>query len=143
MLLSGVDLAESRDTAFRHEDRIIAKAALAARRPDELARDLAAEELEIAIGPSECQHRDEPGTPIPVAELAVHALQGNAEILGGTRPAGGVDARSAPKLTDDEAGIIGDRRQPARGDGGLCLQRGVRSEAVAGFFGFRNAERGR
>ena len=69
MLLSGVDLAESCDTAFRHENRVIAKAAFAARRPDELARDLAAEELEIAIGPSECQNRDELGTPVPVAEL--------------------------------------------------------------------------
>src|SRR6516164_149183 len=106
VLAIGLDLAKGLRATFWHEDRVVAKAALAARRPDEPARSLAAEQLEIAVGPGERQHRDKGGAPVAVAEFALHPRHGGTEILGRARPAGRVHARRAVECRDDEAGIV-------------------------------------
>src|SRR6516162_1165635 len=85
---SGLDLAKGFRATFRHKDRVVAKAALAARWPDETARSLAAEEFETAVGPGERQHRDKGGAAIAVAELALHARHRRTKILGRAGPAG-------------------------------------------------------
>ena len=83
--------------AARHEHRIIAKALVAARRPDRRAVDPADEGLGVAVRPGEAQCGDEPGAPIRgVAHLAVHPRHRGGKILGGPRPARGIARPGAP-----------------------------------------------
>ncbi len=56
---SGVHLAEGDVVAVGHEDRVVAEAVLPARRPDEPAVDLAAEQVGAAVGEGEGEDRDE------------------------------------------------------------------------------------
>src|SRR6267378_2229743 len=56
VLFRGIHLAESERTAGRYEHRVIAEASIAPRRPDQVALDLAAEQLDMdiaGIGPGE------------------------------------------------------------------------------------------
>ena len=59
VLLVGGHLAEGARMAVRQEDRIVAEAGAAARRPDQRAVDAAFELFEMAVGPGEAERRDE------------------------------------------------------------------------------------
>src|SRR6202011_3257776 len=102
MFLCRLDFAEGRLPALGHEHRVVAEAALAARRPDQGSCDLAAEQVEIAVAPGERQHRDEEGAAVLLAEFAMHALHRDAKILGRAGPARGIDPRRAAQSRDDE-----------------------------------------
>ena len=59
VLFLGGHLAEGLVMAFRQEDRIVAEALLAARRPDQLALGLAAEIFGVAVRPGQADDGDE------------------------------------------------------------------------------------
>src|SRR5262249_24924603 len=65
-------LAKGLDPTFGHKHRVIAKTALAARRPDQRAGNLAAEKFHMLVGPAESQHRDEARAAVAVGEVPVH-----------------------------------------------------------------------
>src|SRR5207247_4626858 len=64
MLGIWVHFAKGHITSLGQEHRIIAKAMLAARRPDERAMDLAFEILDMAVGPGNRQHAYEMGAAL-------------------------------------------------------------------------------
>src|SRR5512143_3950443 len=66
MLADGIHLAEGLAAALGQEDRVVAEAALAARRPDEAPVDMALEALDMAVGPGERERADEMGAPVGV-----------------------------------------------------------------------------
>src|SRR4051812_3462287 len=61
MLRVRLHLAEGLLMPCRHEDRIVAEAVLAARRPDEGAVDAAFEPFAMAVGPAQGEGADEMG----------------------------------------------------------------------------------
>src|SRR5258707_1220529 len=63
----GVHLAESLRPALRQEHRIVAETTPATRRPDQHAVRLAAEDLDMAVGPGERQGSDEEGAAVGIA----------------------------------------------------------------------------
>src|SRR5215472_122603 len=85
--------AEGAVVAFGNKHRIIAKSVSAARRPDELAANLAAEKRFLAVEPGECQHGDKRSRPVLVAKLAVDTGHRDAEVAARAGPACGIDAR--------------------------------------------------
>src|SRR5579883_616633 len=88
MLCRRFHLAEGFMAAGGHEYRVVAEAARAARRPDQMALHLAAKGLDMAIRPGKRKRRDEGGAPIILAlELLLDARHGAAEIALGPGPA--------------------------------------------------------
>src|SRR5690348_2227908 len=81
VLLLSVEFAKSQGSARRDKHRIVAETALAARRPDQASRNLAAEEFGPAIRPGEREQGDEHGVAVLVAELPVDPLHRNQEVL--------------------------------------------------------------
>src|SRR5262249_2993281 len=114
MLFGRVDFPEGQSSAQRYEDRVVAEAAVAAGRPGEPAFDLAAVHLGVAVRPGQRKHRDKSGAAVLAAEFPMNPLHRLPEVLGRAGTAGGVDPGSTPERRDDEAGIVGQRRQPAR-----------------------------
>src|SRR5438105_1838427 len=112
VLLGRVHLAERQGAAARHEDRVVAEAAIAPRRPDKAAVNLTAKQLDIAVRPGKGENRDERGARVSAAELAVDPLHRHPEILVGTGPAGGMNPGRAAEPRDGEAGIVSKRGQP-------------------------------
>src|SRR6185503_7996410 len=99
-LLFRLHLAEGLGLAFRHEDRIIAKALVASRRPDQLAANDAFEAFDVSVRPGEREHTDETCTAVDFAirrslrlEAVLDLLHGDAEILVRPGPARRVNAR--------------------------------------------------
>src|SRR5690606_693642 len=107
------------------ENRIVAVALVATRRPDEMALDLAAEIVRIAIRPGEAKHRDEAATTTFVRRCAclAQAVLGlphrHREIPAGTvwllGPIGGVDARLAVQRVDAQSRIVRECREAGGG----------------------------
>src|SRR5947207_1499359 len=97
MLGIWVHFAKSHITSLGQEHGIIAKATLAARRPDERAMDLAFEILDMAVGPGNRQNTDEMRAPLvrqssaPCRKLFLHIAHSEGEILGRSCPAGRID----------------------------------------------------
>src|SRR5215469_5514563 len=141
VLLRRVHLSKGLSPAQRHEYRVVAKAAVAPRRPGQRAGHLAAEELDTASGPGESEDGDEYRIAVLAAELLLDPLHRDIEILGRPGPARRVDPRSAAERRDDETGIVGQCGHPARFCRGCCLQHRIGLEAVAGFVGLGDAER--
>src|SRR4051812_39021871 len=92
VLLVRLDLAEGEGPALGDEHRVVAEAAVAARRPDQVPVDLAAEGLGVSVGPGERERRDEMGAPVRLAlQLRLDAGHRDREILGRPRPARRID----------------------------------------------------
>ena len=107
--------------AGRHEHRVVAEAALAARRPDQRAVDLALEASRTwPSGQAQRQRADELGArrsgvwPPRAAARARPAPCASAKSLSGPGPARRVDAGRAVQRRRREAGIVGQRRQRRR-----------------------------
>src|SRR5205823_8452159 len=81
LMLRGIDLCKGPVVSIRHEYGVVAEAALAARRPGQLALDLAAEQRHFAVRPGERQHRDEMGAAVLVGQFPLNPLHRDAEIL--------------------------------------------------------------
>src|SRR3954447_14413650 len=113
MLLDRVDFAEGQGCAQWDEDRIVAETSIAPGRPGEAAFDFSAKQFFAMAREGEGEDRHKSGAPVLVAELAVNPCHGYPEIFGGAGPAGGVDPGSTIQRRHDEAGIVGERRQPA------------------------------
>src|ERR1700722_14878974 len=85
--------------AVRQEHRVIAKALVAARRPNQHAINLSLEILAMTVRPSDAQRRDEMRlAPVrrrgpALAQLVFDRLHGAAEILVGSGPAGRGNSR--------------------------------------------------
>ena len=134
--------AECARMAVRQKHRIVAKALVAPRRPDERAGDATFEFLHMTVGPGDAKRGDE----MRCAALRRHSagfsqllfdfLHGFAKILVGPGPARRMDARRAVERIDHEAGIVGKGRQAG------CLRRRFRldarvvAECRSNFFGF-------
>ncbi len=128
--------------AERLEHRIIAETLRAARRPDDMALDFAAEQLGMTIRPGKAENADEaPGAALEGCRAGL--LHGGLDLLhrhgkiaraiGSFRPVGGIDAGSAVQRIDHQAGIIRQGRQ-ARGPGrSERLDRGIFLKRRAGF----------
>src|SRR5205085_5971915 len=117
-----IEFSEGQIIAIRYEYGVVAEAALAARRPGQLTIDLAAERLDrgtlLRWRPGQRQHRDEMGAARLVAQLALHPLHRDAEILGRAGPARRIDPGRAIERRNHQPGIIGKRGQAA------CVGRG-------------------
>lgn len=139
----GLHLAEGLAAAFRYEDRVIAEAARATRRKDEVAMHLAAEDFDVAVGPGERQCRDERGAPIGMAgKRDLDPPHRRGEIPVRPRPARRIDAGCAAERGHRQSRIVGERRQAAATGGGQRLEPRVVLEGGAGLIGFGQAERG-
>jgi hypothetical protein len=137
VFLRRVHLAERCAFALGHEHRIVAETLGAARRPDQAAAHLAAKSRDMPVGPGERQHRDEAGAPVAGAGKAfLHQRHGLGKIALRPGPARGIDAGRAVERRHDEAGIIGERRQPAGCRRGQRLELGICLEGGPGLFGF-------
>src|SRR5262245_42976598 len=87
VFLERIHLAEGLVVAVGAEDRIVAEPARTARRPDQRAVDASFEQVLAAVGPGQAQHADEMRATVRVvAELAVDARHGDAEIAAGAGP---------------------------------------------------------
>ena len=136
--------------AVGDEHRIIAESPVAARRRNEMARDLAREGDALPVGPGQTQDGGEVGARSVVCprgafvELARQPRHRQAEVPAGPGPAGGVDAGSPAERLDLEAGIIGQLRQASTNRPGDRLDAGVVEERRSGLLRLRQAKlRGR
>src|SRR5262249_44153858 len=108
MLPGRLQLPEGQGLAVGNEHRIIAETAGSARRPDEVAVNLALEHLMRAVRPGQAQGAGEVGPAIagveatPALKLPVDPLHGRREILARAGPACGVDAGLAVQALDLE-----------------------------------------
>src|SRR5689334_2046336 len=59
VLPGGIHLAEGDGISVRHEDRVVAEAAAAARRIGQGAEHLAFENIAMIVGPGQCERRNE------------------------------------------------------------------------------------
>src|SRR5690242_10615144 len=97
MLGVGVHFTKGLAPALGQEHRIIAEAALAARRPDESAMHLAAEILDMAVRPGDREHAHEMRLACigrccaPSFELLLDIAHGKGEVLGWSGPACRID----------------------------------------------------
>src|ERR1700741_1838896 len=135
VFLSGVQFAECQCPAYRDEHRVIAEAAVAPRRPSQSAWHLSAEELDMAVGPSEGENGNERSAAVAVAEFPVNPSLRRWKTLARPGPPSRINPRGAAKRGNDETGIIGQRRQPRRFHCGPRLQRRVRLEGIASLLG--------
>ena len=138
MLLGRIHLAEGEVAARRHEHRIIAEAAVSARRPDERSVDPAFEPFAVAVRPAQGQSADEVGVPARVGtgglERFLDPAHRQAEIalpfdlsgpafgrnprIAGKRPAGREDPRTIAERLDAQAAIVGKRGKAGQVGGG-------------------------
>ena len=111
----GVHFAEADVVAERHEHRVIAKALVPTRGPDERAVDPAFEGLDMPVGPGEGEGADEMGVMACIRPLGFdpipHLLHGERKVLGLPRPACGEEAGVAAERFDAQAAIVGERGQ--------------------------------
>src|SRR5215469_15366571 len=143
MLLRGIQFAEGQLSALRDEHRVVAETAIATRRPGKASRDLASEELGLAVSSRQREHGDKVGVAVFVADLLVNPLHRDPEVLCRAGPAGRIDPWRAAERRHDKAGIVGERRQSARLRRGSRLQRRIGLEAVTCFFRLGKTEQSR
>ena len=108
----------------RKEHRIIAKPALATRRPDQRPVDLGVELFQVAVRPGDAQRRDKMRAPLrrgdgtAFTQFRIDHLHRVPEVLVRAGPARRVDAGITVKRIDRETGIVGESRMPGRTRGG-------------------------
>ena len=146
MLFFCAHLAEGMVEAVGAEERIVAKAFIAARRPHRDAVDAALELLNVAIRPGETQRGDEMRTTLigrfgaALDQERLNAVHGGAEILVGSRPARGMNPGLAPERIDNQTGIVGECRRAARARRGKRFDARIGGESFAGFLRLRQTE---
>src|SRR5580704_8782695 len=129
--------AKSARLAVGQEHRIVAKALIAARRPDQGTVDLGLEVRDMTVGPRHAQRRDEMRLALfrcrcaTFVQFDLDGLHGAAEILFRASPARRMDSRRAVERIDHQAGIIGKSGQAARKRCGLRLDPRVVAKAHA------------
>jgi hypothetical protein len=142
VLLGLVHLAECLCSPCRDEHRVVTEALRASRRPGHLPVHPSDEGLGMAIGPGNAQRGDEPCTLVrSIGRFAVHPLHRGVEILRRPGPARRMYARRAVQRSDAEAGIVRQRRQPARAGRCQRLDPSVADEVWRVLLGFGQANR--
>ena len=126
VLLLARHLAEGAGLAVRQEQRIVAEAQGAARRPDHGAVHGRLELLDMAVGPGDAQRRDEMPAPALGAlgaaldQQALNLVHRETKILVRPGPARRVDAGLTVERIDREPGIVGEGRHVRRLRRGLA-----------------------
>src|SRR5262245_8947664 len=104
-----VHLGKGEPMSLGHEDRVIAESELSARRKVDGAIRPAFEDLRFGSGRRQSQRAYEMRALVRVARsahLVFDALHGDAEILLGSRPACGMDARRAVECRNRKPRVI-------------------------------------
>ena len=132
---------------FRQEDRIVTKAEAAARRKNELAKNLAFEALHLSAWKGEGKGASEMGLEwracLRRAQRLFDFFHGGAEIPRMPRPTRGIDAWSAFERFDTKARIVGERGDVCANGSGARLDFRIGDERSAGFLRLRQTEFGR
>ena len=119
--------------AVGHEDRVVAEAVCAARRPHQGPVDLAFDGLDMAVGPGERQRADETCAAVvrlPTLPSRRPAPWRRAKSALRARPARRIDAGRAVQRRDREPGIVGERRQPGRSAAARALSSALATKLV-------------
>src|SRR5690606_27117840 len=130
-------LAEGEFMAIGNEDRIIAEAVFATRRPGQFTIDTAFEIFDVSIRPGEGEAADEIGAGVAQTRLdhaAPQLLESEIKIPCRAGPARGMDARRPVERVDAKAGIIGKGRKARCLRRRKCLQLRIGAERVARLF---------
>ncbi len=110
VLFCGIDFAERLSVAGRDKNRIIAKAALAAWRPDDRAVTKAFIDHGFPVRPGQTERADKAGRAVVrFAQLGLDTGHGAHEIAVAVRifrPIGGVNARLTAKRMNFQTAII-------------------------------------
>src|SRR5690606_5156077 len=121
LLLRAGHLGEGALLALRHEHRVVAEPARAARLLDQLALDPALGQLLVAVRPGKAEHRDERRAAIGLREaaeapgqLVAHPGHGPAKVALRPGPARRVHPGRAIQTVRLQPRAVGARRQPAR-----------------------------
>src|SRR5690554_603068 len=141
VLLSRGHFAEGACFTIRYKDRIIAKALIAARRPNQTALNAPLEMFDFPRRGGHSQGADEFCTSIGrIAEFLLDTLHGVRKVLVSTGPAGRIDAGLTIQGGHAQAAIIRQRRKPATGGGSLGLDRRILCKGRSILFRLRQAE---
>jgi hypothetical protein len=137
--------AEGAGLPGRQENRIVAKAFVAARRPYDRTVDAGFEFFDMSVRPGDAQSRDEMRVALrsrgsaAILKLLLDRFHGTAKILIRSGPACRINARGVIERIDHKTGIVGEGRQAACHRGGLGLDPRVGAKARSGFVGFGKA----
>ena len=137
--LVGAHLPEGALKAVGLEQRIVAEALLAARRPHRDAVDAALEFFHVAVRPGETERGDEMAAPLfgrfraALDQQRLDFVHGETEILVGSGPARRMNAGLAAERIDHQAAVVGKGGAAGRFRRGHRLDARIFGEGLAGF----------